>query len=590
MRASTRPSPTDHTDPHPSLASAFLARAAREPDRIALRSFETGAHLSFGEWSRRAASVAAGLAGLGVRPGDRVALLMGTRMEFHVVDMGALLLGAVPVSLYATSAVGQLEEILANADPRVLVVEEALAGKARALRERRPGLGRLVVVETGAARDGELSLAALEAAGAAAGFDPATAAAVTREDLATLVYTSGTTGPPKGVRFRHGALLAALGSMRQRFATTEADRAVSYLPMAHIAERIFGHYAAFVHGYEVTSLRDLAQLPAALAAVRPTRFFGVPRVYEKILAAVHAAIADAPDRDRVRAALAARVAAVRSGEPRPADPAAEALLRPYAELTGLDRAHFVAVAGAPSSPDMLEELTAIGLPINEFYGCSESIIGSCSPPGRVRLGTAGLPFPDVRIRLADDGEILVAGPTVTDGYFRDPGRTADAFDAGGWLRTGDIGRISADGYLRVVDRKKALIINSAGKNMSPANIEQAVKGGQPLLAQVIAVGDRRPYNVALIVLDPAYLHAFAREHGLTGTDLAALTRAPAVREAVAEAVRSGNEQLARVEQVKRYAVLDHDWPVGGEFLTPTAKLKRREIQSHYHRVIEDLYA
>jgi long-subunit acyl-CoA synthetase (AMP-forming) len=238
---------------------------------------------------------------------------------------------------------------------------------------------------------------------------------------------------------------------------------------------------------------------------------------------------------------------------------------------------------------MLEELTAFGLPINEFYGSSETIIITSSPPERIRLGTAGLPFAGVRLRLAEDGEILVTGPTVTPGYLRDPERTGEALDTEGWFHTGDIGELSHDGYLRIVDRKKALIINSAGKNMSPANIEQAIKGGQPLISQAFAVGDRRPYNVGLIVLDRDGVAGFAREHNLGELTFEQLSRHQEVLDAVALAVESGNRRLARVEQIKRFTVLDHDWPVGSAYLTPTAKLKRKEIEMHYRDVIEALY-
>jgi long-subunit acyl-CoA synthetase (AMP-forming) len=586
-----------------SLPSAFLLRAAASPDLVALREFGSEQYLTLGSWSARARAFAGGLAGLGIRRGDTVALLLTSRVEFHIADMGALLLGAVPFSLYAASPVSQLKEIVENARPRVLVVEASLADKARELRAAYPALRHLVVVEEDATLDGELSLQALEAS-CPADFDVhPIAAAARREDICTLVYTSGTTGPPKGVQFRHGAMLACLDSIRERFETSERDRAISYLPMAHIAERVFGHYAAFVYGYEVTSLGDPARLAAALREVRPTRFFGVPRIYEKLLAGLHRAISESADRDRLRAALSTRLARVRSRQeelrcgadrpgagPEPAeDRQAAALLRPLAELTGLDRAHFLAVAGAPSSLGMLEELTAFGLPINEFYGSSETIIITSSPPERIRLGTAGLPFAGVRLRLAEDGEILVTGPTVTPGYLRDPERTAEALDTEGWFHTGDIGELSHDGYLRIVDRKKALIINSAGKNMSPANIEQAIKGGQPLISQAFAVGDRRPYNVGLIVLDRDGVAGFAREHNLGELTFEQLSRHQEVLDAVALAVESGNRRLARVEQIKRFTVLDHDWPVGSAYLTPTAKLKRKEIEMHYRDVIEALY-
>jgi long-chain acyl-CoA synthetase len=599
MNVAHQSSAIDQALAQPSLSAAFLAQAAASPGRVALRAFGSPRRLTMGEWSARAMAVAGGLIRLGVRPGDRVALLLRTCMEFHIADMGAMLAGAVPFSLYVTSPVSQLEEIIGNGQPCVLIAEASLAGKARELAHACPVIEHLIVVEAGAAERGELSLAALEALSPGDVDVQAVAAAAGRDDICTLVYTSGTTGPPKGVQFRHGGMLDCLDSIRQRFATTERDRAISYLPMAHVAERIFGHYAAFVYGYEVTSLADLSQLGAALREVRPTRFFGVPRIYEKLLADLHQALAAAPERDRLQAALADRLARVQAQQAEWAasgtgatiadDRSSLELLRPLAALTGLEQAHFLAVAGAPSSPEMLAELTAFGLPINEFYGSSETIIVTCSPPDRVRLGTVGTPLAGARLRLGEDEEILIAGPTITPGYYRDPERTAEALEPDGWFHTGDIGALDDDGYLRIVDRKKALIINSFGKNMSPANIEQAIKGGQPLIAQVLVVGDRRPYNVALIVLDRDGAAGFAREHDLGDAAFEKLTGHPEVLGAVAEAVAAGNQRLSRPEQIRRYQVLDHDWPLGGQQLTPTAKVKRGDVAARYRAVIDGLY-
>jgi long-subunit acyl-CoA synthetase (AMP-forming) len=603
MNVAHQSSAIDQALAQPSLSAAFLAQAGASPGRVALRAFGSPRRLTMGEWSARATAVAGGLVRLGVRPGDRVALLLRTCMEFHIADMGAMLAGAVPFSLYVTSPVSQLEEIIQNGQPRVLITEAALAAKARELAHACPVIEHLVVAEAGAAERGELSLADLEAL-SPDDFDVQAAAAVAgRDDICTLVYTSGTTGPPKGVQFRHGGMLDCLDSIRQRFATSERDRAISYLPMAHVAERIFGHYAAFVYGYEVTSLADLGQLGAALREVRPTRFFGVPRIYEKLLAGLHQAVAASPERDRLQAALAGRLTRVQAQQAEWADASAVPgtgvtraddrscleLLRPLAALTGLEQAHFLAVAGAPSSPEMLAELTAFGLPINEFYGSSETIIVTCSPPERIRLGTVGTALAGARLRLGEDGEILIAGPTITPGYYRDPDRTAEALEPDGWFHTGDIGALDDDGYLRIVDRKKALIINSFGKNMSPANIEQAIKGGQPLISQVLVVGDRRPYNVALIVLDRDGVAGFARAHDLGDTAFEKLTGHPEILGAVAAAVAAGNQRLSRPEQIRRYLVLDHEWPLGGEQLTPTAKVKRGEVAVQYQAAIDGLY-
>jgi long-subunit acyl-CoA synthetase (AMP-forming) len=586
--------PTDDALAQPSLAAAFLARVSADPHRVALRMFGSDDVLTLAEWSTHSCAVAGGLHELGVQRGDRVALLLTTRMEFHVVDLGVLLLGAIPFSLYVSSPASQLAEIVDNAQPRVLVCEAALASKARELAAQFSCIQRVVVVEDGAEQDAELSLSALEAR-CPVDFDITPfVTAIGRDDVCTLIYTSGTTGAPKGVQCRHGAMLDGLRSMRERFPTADDDRAICYLPMAHIADRIFSHYAAFVYGCEVTCLADPLQMSAALRQIRPTRYFAVPRFYEKLLAGLRRHVVEAGDSTALRGAWDARVARVRaeqSGAPVPPgdDAADRETLRPVVEMTGLDQARFLVVATAPSTLEVLEEITALGLPINEFFGASEMIIATANPPERVKLGTAGTPLPGVQLRLAGDGEILVGGSTIMPGYFRDPARTAEVLDPDGWFHTGDIGTLDADGYLRIVDRKKSLIINSSGKNMSPANIEQAIKTGEPLISQVFAFGDRKPYNVALIVLDRDGLATAAKAHQLEHLDLAALSRHPTIREVIAAAVERGNGRLARVEQIKRYEVLDHDWLPGGVELTPTAKLKRREITNKYTDIIEGLY-
>jgi long-subunit acyl-CoA synthetase (AMP-forming) len=581
----------------PTLCSAFLRAASANPDHVSLRDFASGESLSFGEWSARARLVAGGLHQLGVGHGDRVALLLSTRLEFHIVDIGAMLLGAAAFSLYVTSPVEQLAPCVDNALPKVLIAEELLVEKARALGAACPSIEHVIVID--GASEGELSLEKLEGL-CPDGFDVEEAASKVRpDDLCSLLYTSGTSGPPKGVQYLHRALMTTMASIHERVPVTPGGRTIAYLPMAHIAERLFGHYAAFVFGYSVTPLNDPRRLGEALRAVRPTRFFGVPRIWEKLLAGIHRATDGfEPDRaEAVRAALDNSIARVRAEqaetEVRPelaaSREADEALLAPLAEMIGLDCAEWACVAGAPAGRDTIEAFHAIGVRVNELYGMSETIMTSMSPPDCIRIGTSGLPLPSVELRLAEDGEILIGGPTVMPGYFRDPERTREALDENGFMRSGDIGRIDEDGYLTIVDRKKAIIINSSGKNMSPAAIEQAIKGGVPLIAQVVVFGDRRPYNVALIVLDREGVAAFCAAEGIAEAPFAELSGDERVRAAVDDAVRRGNERLSRVEQIKRYEVLDHEWLPASDQLTATAKLKRATIEERYADVVQALY-
>jgi long-subunit acyl-CoA synthetase (AMP-forming) len=572
----------------PTLSSAFLRVASAAPERVALHEFGSERSLSLGEWAARSRLVAGGLEALGVGHGDRVALLLTTRLEFHVVDMGAVLLGAVPFSLYVTSPVEQLVPCVENALPRVLVTEAALAGTARGLAAACPVIERVVVIDE--PQGEELSLEQLEGL-CADDFDVhAAAARVQPEDLCSLLYTSGTSGPPKGVQYVHRALMVTMASIHERVPVSPDGRTISYLPMAHIAERLFGHYAAFVFGYSVTAVGDLTRLGEGLREVRPTRFFGVPRIWEKLLAGVQRA-ADEPTRAAWERSLV-RVRAEQAGEdPGPELDAADAeRLAALPRMVGLDGAEWACVAGAPAGRDTIEAWHAIGVRVNELYGMSETIMTSMCPPDRIRIGTAGTPLPGVEIKLAGDGEILIGGATVMPGYFRDPERTREALGDDGWMRSGDIGVIDDDGYLRIVDRKKALIISSSGKNMSPAAIGQAIKGGVPLIAQVVVFGDSRPYNVALIVLDRDGLAALCTAQGVPEAPFAERARDPRVLAAVDEAIQRGNAQLSRFEQIKRHAVLDHEWLPASETLTPTAKLKRGQIEARYRDLVEGLYA
>jgi long-chain acyl-CoA synthetase len=583
----------------PTLGSAFLRAAELRSERVALREFGTPERsLSLGEWAERSSAVAGGLRSLGLAPGDRVALLLTTRLDFHIVDMGVVLAGAVPFSLYATSPVAQLAQCVENAMPRVLITEAALADNARDLQAACPVIEHLIVLED--ARTQELSLAEL-ADRCPPGFDPrAVIADVRAEDLCSLLYTSGTSGPPKGVCFVHAALMATMRAIDERFPVSPEGATVSYLPMAHIAERLFSHYAAFVFGYTVTALGEMPRLLDALLGVRPTRFFGVPRTWEKLLAAVDAQLEPRFGAERaaaIRAALARAVARVQADQnarlaPRELDSTCEQdddLLAALPDLVGLNRVEWACIAGAPADRATVEAFHAMGVAINELYGMSETIMTTMSPPDQIRIGWAGTPMPGTRVKLAADGEILINGPTVTPGYYRDPERTREAIDAEGWMHSGDIGELDERGYVRIVDRKKALIINSSGKNMSPAAIEQAIRGGCPLLGQVVVFGDRRPYNVALIVLDPEGLPALCRDRAVTPAPLAELSRHPEVLAAVQAAIAAGNARLSRVEQIKRHAVLDHVWLPADFALTATAKLKRAQIADRYAELIEGLY-
>jgi long-chain acyl-CoA synthetase len=563
-----------------TVPGQFVKTAARRADLTALR-WRT-ADGGWGEWTwrdyaERAARAAGGFAALGVERGERVVLMLRNRPEFHVADMGALLAGTTPVSIYNSSSPDQIQYLASHSDAVVAVVEDVdFLERFLKVRPELPALRRVVVLDDPdrLAPDDVVRFDDLLDA------DPvdleAAAAAVQPDDLATVIYTSGTTGPPKGVMLSHFNVCWTTESTRRAIGfPVEGFRLVSYLPMAHVAERMVTHYFHVLDGTEVTSCPDPAQLAAYLREVRPNYFFAVPRVWEKLYAGVHAALAADPEKQ------AAVEKAMEAG--------ATDALAPVRAQIGLDDCQVAFSGAAPIPLEVFRFFLELGLPMSEIYGMSECSGPMTWEPFDVHPGTVGPPIPGCEVKLLDDGEVCCRGGNVFRGYLKDPTRTAEVLDDEGWLHSGDIGVFDDGGYLKIVDRKKELIITAGGKNISPANIEAALKAF-PLVGQACVVGDMRPFVVALIVLDPEVAPAWARSRGIEAASLAELARHPDVRAEVERAVAEANKRFNNVEQVKRFTLLGEEWLPDSEELTPTMKLKRRGVLTKYAEEIEALYA
>jgi long-subunit acyl-CoA synthetase (AMP-forming) len=597
-----RPRPRPRALELATMCEAFQLTAAERSDQVALRTIRDGVSITFGEYAERVRRLAAGLHALGVRPGDTVGLLLTNRPEFHLVDTAAMHLGATPFSIYNTSSADQIAYLLGDAGNRVFVVEAAFLDRARDAISQAGEVEHLVVLD--GSDDGALTLDELELAEPGADFDfEASWRAVRPEDILTLIYTSGTTGPPKGVQLTHANEIAQCRGIDAVGRPSPGGSVVSFLPHAHIADRGLSHYAQMVWGHTITCCPEVTQVFAHVADCRPTFWGGVPRVWEKLQAALQAGIEAEPDDARRAATQRAielglcKVRAEQAGEPVSDElreaykRAEEAVFSKIRQKLGFERCEWYMIGAAPCAPELLEFFAAIGIPISEVWGMSEATsIGTIVPQDDLRLGTVGPPIPGVEIRLAEDGELLVRGATVMAGYRNQPEKTAETIDVDGWLHTGDIAELDGAGFLKIIDRKKELIINAAGKNMSPANIEQQLKQGSPLIGQAIAIGDRRSYNVALIVLDPDASAAFAHRHGLENPSVDAMAHEPRVLDEVRAGVERANSHLSRVEQIKRFKVLPCDWPPAGDELTPTMKLKRTPISQKYADEIEALYS
>ena len=583
-----------------TFAQAVRATAARHPDIVAVRTPDDAVSLTWSELLDRVDAIAGGLAGLGVGRGDAVALMLSNRPEFNLSDLAIVTLGATPFSIYVTYPAPEIEFLIRDSGARVAIVEQAFLEPMLAARSRLAQLEHVIVVD-GEAPEGVLALSDVERADPA--FDGAAAAArVSPDDVLTLIYTSGTTGHPKGVELTHRAALFTAVEVRELMDFPAGSRVMSWLPSAHIAERMAHHYIPVVFGATVTTVPNPREVVSYLPQVRPNWFFAVPRIWEKLKAGLEAMLASQPEEARrpIEEAMAASLERVRlrqRREPVPAElearvaAADEQIFANIRAMLGMDQLNAVNAGAAPTPVDVIEFFHALGIELAELWGMSETCgTGAVNRPGQVKIGTVGPASPGVELKLADDGEVLCRGEFLMSGYRNQPERTAEALDADGWLHTGDIGTIDDEGFLTIVDRKKEIIINSAGKNMSPANIEAALKSGSPLIGQAVCIGDRRPYNTALIVLDADFAPQWAQQNGLGDVAFDGLASEPAMVAAVQAGVDAANARLARVEQIKRFTIVPGDWQPGGDELTPTIKLKRRPIADKYAETIEAMYA
>jgi long-chain acyl-CoA synthetase len=579
-----------------TLVEQFRRQLRERPDRpsLLLRAGGRWAPVTwrqFGDASRR---LGAWLVEEGIAEQGHVAIWSGNRPEWHVADMAVLSARCRPVPVYLTVSAEQAAYILDHSQSELAVVEgpDVLA-RLLSVRDRLPRLRRVVVLDaaTAVSEDGlviswqEALRRGQEALDARSSELERRAVSVASEDVATLIYTSGTTGPPKAVMLTHANVIAGVRAIMSLEPAYDDDRVLSYLPLAHIAERLASEFRSYVIG-NPTWFSAIDRLGEDLREVRPTTFFGVPRVWEKMAARIRGELErQPPSRRRVgRWAIATgeRVADLRQAgrqvPPRLAASHALAerlVLARVRQAIGLDQARVVASGAAPIAPEVLRFFLALGLEICEVYGLSETTGATTfNRPGHARFGTVGPALPGIELRIAADGEILVRGATVFAGYLHDPAATAAVLSEDGWFATGDVGEIDADGSLRITDRKKDLIITAGGKNISPSNIETALKN-HPLVANAVVIGDRRPYLTALLTVDAAEVAALGLDAGAQRTRLEAH-------------VTAVNATLAHVEQVRRWIILDHDFTVGEE-LTPTMKVRRAVVAERYAAEIEDLY-
>jgi long-chain acyl-CoA synthetase len=593
-----------------SLGQLFWDQVARLGDRPAQRVKDDGAwrEVSWRALGEEVREVALGLVALGRQPSEAVGILSQSRAEWVRADFAILSIGCVSIPVYPTYPPETLAYIVRDSETRTLFVEdESQLAKALAAAEDMPSL-ETVVLMRGRAQDQArgrrlrlLDWEGLRALGRGARLDgtvDARLAAVKPTDIATIVYTSGTTGAPKGVVQAHGNHLAALDMIARESGVHEGDVHLLFLPLAHSFARMES-FLGIRLGLTTAFAESIEKLPENLREVSPDFICSVPRVFEKVYGKILSGVQAAPPlRQRIfhwALGVGRRVSQLeRERRPLPASLRMQHALanrlvfgKLRAALGG--RLRFCVSGGAPLSAEIAEFFHAAGILILEGYGLTETCpILASNQLGAFKFGTVGRPFPGIEVRIAEDGEILARGPNIAQGYFRKAEETAAVFQSGGWFHTGDVGEIDAQGFLRITDRKKDLIKTSGGSYVAPQHIENLLKG-DPFVSQALVEGDRRPYPVALITVNPEELAKLARDRGLGDKPAAELVRQAAVVDRVRRTVDGVNAQLASYAQVKRFTILPDDFTQDGGELTPTLKIKRKDVRAKYADIIESMY-
>ncbi|HET6162277.1 MAG TPA: long-chain fatty acid--CoA ligase [Planctomycetota bacterium] len=623
-----------------SLGELFFAQAARLGEKPFLHAKDAKDAKGAGGWKARSfarcaaevAAVADALVARGLAPGARVAILSENRPEWFLADLACLSAGLVDVPIYPTNPEGEVEALLRRSGSEALFVstpsqwqriasvcarlpklrhvflfDDAHDGAAPSVRAERPELAGWSTLVASVAPPGRTSgrTNGRGHVAAVAAVEPGVAvrarlAALAPTDVATILYTSGTTGDPKGVMLTHGNLLSNCAAMLQHMGVTEADRTLSFLPLSHSFERTAGHFALLMAGGEIAYATSPEKVATEVREIKPTLVLGVPRFYEKVRARILGTLERAPKYRRALFEFALRVsdewsAAKEAGGPlhlrlRVRRELADRLVFSLLRRRMGGRVRFFVSGGAPLDPEIVRFFTRVGLPLLEGYGLTEaSPVVTCNQPDAARAGSVGRVLPGVEVRVADDGELLVKGPNVMLGYFEQPEATAAVLDADGCFHTGDVGHVDADGFVFVTDRKKDLIIGSGGKNVSPARVEGLLKRHR-LIGDVCLVGDRHPYLVALVVPDEGALKNCLQEQGLEWTNRAEMVDHERVRALFREAVARANEELAPPERVRRFALLLDPFSQENRELTPTLKVRRKVVETRYRSLIGALYA
>uniref|UniRef100_UPI0015F01569 AMP-dependent synthetase/ligase n=1 Tax=Pseudonocardia pini TaxID=2758030 RepID=UPI0015F01569 len=520
-------------------------------------------------------------------------------IECHLVDYAVSLAGGVPFTIFNSSAADQIAYQVRNAEATIMITDRAFADKVGVALDTLDGqVTHLIVIDA----ESGLNLAAVEAAGDPAFDFAAVAEAISPDDVATMIYTSGTTGPPKAALWSHRTILAQQRALDEAIPLPRIG-IVDFLPMAHAGGRINVHYMSLVHGATVTVCPDIRDLSACLVDARPDVLFSTPRAFEKLQVGIESLLtAESAERQaelrRVIEIGLRRSAAEDNATDVPAEAAADLvaehergkeLLKPLLAHLGLDRVVVAIIGGAPTPPEIVRYFFAVGLPVLEAYGATEVSLNIFNRLDDFKTGSAGKPLPGVEIKVAEDGELLARADMNMIGYRNEPEKTAETIDPDGWVHTGDIVQVDADGFVSIVDRKKEIMINGVGKNLSPAYIETTISGESPLIGQVVAIGEGRRYVGALITLDREALPAVAARLGLADRSVDELAASEEIRAEVQAAVDRGNEHLNGNEQVRSFVIVPDAWVPDSDELTPTAKLKRRIIHVKYADQIESLF-